>query len=256
MRKILTVVMLLTAFAGMAQKKKKGQAAKPKAETAEVKPVEKAVVKPVDTVKNEQPVNPFIEHYVKKYTLATRWGDQVAVKEALLDLIAETGNDSLAYTLGVYYYENGQYAPSILISQDLLKRTPKNVSILQLAGAGYEALGLREKALPHYESIYMANGNTSVLYKMVTLQFETKRFAEARTNIEILLTKPDLDSLKVQEGEGKNIKEFPVRAAIYNIKGLVLQQTGDKPGAKKAFETGLAIAPAYNAIKENLAKLK
>ena len=154
MKKILTVVLLLIAFASFAQKKKKGQTEAPKQEAAVPKPAE-PVTTPAKPDSARNPMGPMFEHFVKKYTLAQRWGDQQEVKDVLYDLISETGNDSLAYTLALYYYENNQFAPSVLIAKDLLARSPKDVNILQISAAGFEGLGLRDKALPQYESIYL-----------------------------------------------------------------------------------------------------
>ena len=53
-----------------------------------------------------------------------------------------------------------------------------------------------------------------------------------------------------------NTKEFPIKVAILNLKGMVARENGDKVGAKKFFEQALAIAPDFPQAKENMAKLK
>src|SRR5271154_6247258 len=98
MKKILTIILVSFACVMNAQKPKSTPPAPQKQTTPAEQPKEQAA----------QQVNPFIDHFLKKYQLATRWNDLVTAKDALYDLIAETGNDSLAYTLAVYYYENRQ----------------------------------------------------------------------------------------------------------------------------------------------------
>jgi tetratricopeptide (TPR) repeat protein len=203
-------------------------------------------------------INPLIEHFAKKDALANRWNDLEQAKDALYDLIAEyPGNDSLIYTLAIYYYENRQYVSAVLVSQDLLTNNPKNTNVLQLSASGYEALGLKEKALPNYESIYLITGSTAALYKMAVIQFDLKKYAESTINADILLTKTDLDSLKITLADAENKqKEYPIKASILNLKGLLAQQNNDKIAAKKAFEDALVASPEFPPAKQNLAKLK
>jgi len=237
MKKLITILVLCLAFAVQAQTQNvDGQPQKQEPQT---------------------PQQALIEHFLKKYTLANRWNDQVTAKDALYDLIAESGSDSLTYNLAVYYYENQQYASSVLISKDLLERAPKNVNLLQIAATCYESLGLKDKALVHYESLYLLTNNTGILYKMAMLQYEIKRYPEAKINVDILLTKPDLDKLKVSVNNAENKgKEYPLKVSVLNMKGLLAAQTGDKILAKKCFEDALAIAPDFPSAKDNLSKLK
>lgn len=247
MKRVLTITLILFAWAALAQKTKPGQ------------PAQKQT--PVETPAKETPTpqsNPFIDHFFKKYQLALRWNDQVTAKDALYDLIAETGNDSLAYTLAVYYYQNRTYAPCVLISKDLLVRDPKNVNLLQLSASGFEGLGLQDKALINYETLYLVTNNISVLYKMATLQYDVKRYAECQTNVDFLLTKKDdIDKLKVSVNEADNkVREYPLKAALFNLKGLLAEQAGNKDLAKKSYQEALAVAPEFSLAKENIAKLK
>src|SRR5258708_37900895 len=79
---------------------------------------------------------------------------------------------------------------------------------------------------------------------MAFLQYELKKFVESKTNVDILLTKPDIETMKVtlRDSENKQ-KDFPFKVSLLNLKGLLAQQAGDKVGAKKAFEESLAMAP-------------
>ena len=223
---------------------------------------QKPVQKPSQTVtpQNQPPqqVDRLTEHFARKNQLANRWNDADVARDALYDLIAEyPGNDSLIYVLALDYYNNQKYIPSVLVAQDLLARNPKNVEVLQLAASGFEALNLSDKALANYESLYLQNNHTGALYKMAVLQYELKKYVESKTNVEILLTKPDIETMTVtlRDSENKQ-KAFPLKVSILNLKGLLAQQAGDKAGAKKAFEESLALAPDFPLAKQNLAKLK
>ena len=179
-------------------------------------------------------------------------------RDALYDLIVEyPGNDSLIYALALDYYNSQKYISTVLIAQDLLARNPKNIEVLQMAASGFEALNLNDKALANYESLYLQNNSSGALYKMAVLQYELKKFVESKTNVDILLTKPDIETMRVtlRDSENKQ-KEYPFKVSLLNLKGLLAQQAGDKAGAKKAFEESLALAPDFPLAKQNLAKLK
>jgi tetratricopeptide (TPR) repeat protein len=205
-----------------------------------------------------QEIDRLTAHFARKNQLANRWNDADVARDALYDLISEyPGNDSLIYALAEDYYNNQKYISAVLVAQDLLQRNPKNIDVLQLAASGFEALNLNDKALANYESLYLQSNSTGALYKMAVLQYDLKKYVEAKTNVDILLTKSDIETMKVRVTDSeKKEKEYSLKVSILNLKGLVAQAIGDKVGAKKAFEDSLALAPDFPLAKQNLAKLK
>jgi tetratricopeptide (TPR) repeat protein len=207
----------------------------------------------------KQAVSPLTEHFYKKYITALQWSDYEVAKDALYDLIIENpANDSLIFSLAYYYYENEKFASAVLVSQQLLARNPKNIPALEISAVGYEVMGVPDRSLQNYESLYLLTNNVNTLYKMSFLQYDVKRFTECLATIDILLAKPELDSLKVAFNDVENKpKEYPMKVSVLNLKGLAVQeQFGDKAAAKKLFEEALAIAPDFVMAKQNLAKVK
>jgi len=245
MRYIFILILMLATSVAFAQKPVQNPAQKPAQD-------------PVPQQQVQQQVNGAAEHFARKNALANRWNDSEVSRDALYDLIAEyPDNDSLLYTLAVEYYSNQKYISAVLVVQDLLARSPKNADALQLAASGFEALNIKDKALTNYESLYLLSSNTAALYKMAYLQFELKKFLESKTNVDILLTKNDIETMKVTLTDSeKKQKEYPIKVSILNLKGLLAQQAGDKEAAKKAFEEALAVSPDFILAKQNLAKLK
>lgn len=207
----------------------------------------------------KQAVSPLTEHFYKKYITALQWSDYEVAKDALYDLIIENpANDSLIFSLAFYYYENEKFASAVLVSQQLLARNPKNIPALEISAVGYEVMGVPDRSLQNYESLYLLTNNVNTLYKMSFLQYDLKRFTECLATIDILLAKPELDALKVTFNDVENKpKEYPMKVSVLNLKGLAVQeQFGDKAAAKKLFEEALAIAPDFIMAKQNLAKVK
>lgn len=203
-------------------------------------------------------VNPLVSHFLLKYNVAVRFNDMAVAKDALYDLIVENpANDSLILNLAVMYYESQQYAPAILTSQELLARNPKNTTAIELAASSFESLNIYDKALQHYETLYLQTNAFAALYKMAFLQFDLKRFKECGATSDILLSKKESDDMKVSFPIADNkTKEFPIKVAILNLKGMVARENGDAAGAKKLFEQALAVAPDFQQAKDNLSKMK
>ena len=119
-------------------------------------------------------------------------------------------------------------------------------------------MGVRDRALQNYESLYLLSNNVSVLYKMAFIQYELKRYNEAITSIDILLSNKGVEALKVVFNDVENKpKEYAMTVALLNLKGMaVLDHLGDKAAAKKLFDQALAAAPDFVLAKQNLNKVK
>jgi Tfp pilus assembly protein PilF len=84
-----------------------------------------------------------------------------------------------------------------------------------------------------------------------------KRFAECKTNAEILLTKPEVETTKVVYNDAQNKqKEYSMKVAVLNLLGMTRLEQGDKEGARKAFQDALSISPDFVLAKQGLEKAK
>jgi tetratricopeptide (TPR) repeat protein len=260
--RFIVILMLLVSTVAFGQKKKKEKETAP-AQTQQ-QPAQQPATQPEQqaqpTDSTQAPSASYIltEHYLRKYAAASRWNDLDAAKDALYDVIVENpGVDSLIYSLAYFYYEQEKYASSLLITQDLLSREPKNQIYLELAGSSAQQLGVNDRSLQYYESLYMLNNNIRTLYQIAFLQYNLKRTAECSTSIDILLSNPTITTEKAvfQDAKGAT-KEYPLKVSVLNLKGLLALDQNDKVGAKKAFNDALAIAPDFMLAKANLEKTK
>jgi tetratricopeptide (TPR) repeat protein len=257
--RFLVVLLLLVSTVGFAQKKKKDkkdtEPAQPAA-TQQQAPIQQQQPTQEDTVPSASMI--LTDHYLRKYAAASRWNDPDVMKSALYDIIVENpGIDSLIYSMAYSYYENQKFASSLLICQDLLQRDSKNALYLEMAASSALQLGVNDKALQFYESLYLINENIRTLYQVAFLQYHTKRVAECKTSIDILMAKPEITTEKVVFDDAKGVpREYPIKVSVLNLKGLLLLDQNDKAGAKKAFTEALAIAPDFALAKTNLEKTK
>lgn len=229
---------------------------KKNAKETETKPAE--VTPPADLEPSQtETMDPLLKHFYKKYALASRWNDVQVAKDALYDMIAiNPQSDSIIFNLAYFYYENRQYASATLVSQELLARDAKNQDYLELSAASFEALGILDRSLQNYETLYLLSNSTLTLYKIAFMQFDLKRFEESLTNVDILLSKQDIETYDIGFNDSNNKqKDFPMKLAILNLKGLNLKEKGDKAGAKKIFEDIIKEAPDFQPAITNLSEL-
>ena len=255
MKLVLTFILAVLMFNSVSAQKKNKKEAEKEQPPVQAQPQPPVQTPPQDTT---QRIDILTQHFFRKYSVAVQWGDEQVAKDALYDLIIRNpGNDSLIYSLAVMYYQEQKFTSSLLVGMELLKRNPKDPAYLELSAVSAESLGVIDRALQYYESLYLLSGSTYTLYKIAFHQYDLKRYAESLVNADILLTKPDLETMKVtfNDAQGKP-KEYPMKVAVLNLKGLIKQETGDNVSAKKLFAEALAISPDFIAAKENLAKLK
>ena len=259
MKNVILILFFMLAAALTFAQKSKSKTTKESAvqQTTTDKTASQKITQP-DPKLDSMIANKLREHFAKKRVVANRWNDPDVTKDVLFDLIVEDpGNDSLIMELAFQYFENQKYASSILVGQDLLKRNPRNEKILELVALSFENLNIFDRALQNYESLFLLSTNAGTLYKMAFLQYELKRFPESLTNADILLSKPEAETLKVVFNNTDNKqKEYTAKVALLNLKGMIYKEQGDKINAKKFFEEALKIAPDFLFAKENLAALK
>jgi len=223
----------------------------------EPKKVETTATQNLDsTISNDEKY--FIQYLTRKQTISTRWNDFEVTKDALYDLILRyPENDSLLLSLATIYYENGKYPSSILVCNDLLARSPKNIAALELSGLSYENLNIYDKALQNFESHFLITNNSQVLYKMAFLQLKLKRYQEVINNTDILLSRKDADTVKIVFNDSQNIpKEYPMKVALLNLKGVVYKEQSDFVNAKKFFKEALAVAPDFQLAKDGISEIE
>lgn len=195
--------------------------------------------------------------YSATYQRALRYNDFGAAKNALYKLVTMyPKNDSLLYSLSLLYFQGQQYASAALAAQDVLTLNPENSGALEISAISFQQLGANEKALEAYEGLYLQTDNFESLYQMAFLQYQVGRLQESLTNIDILMGKKEAEELTVSFRTANNEqKDYPIKAALFNLKGLIFKQQNNSEEAKQAFSRALEIAPDFQMAKENMESL-
>jgi tetratricopeptide (TPR) repeat protein len=197
-------------------------------------------------------------HYARTYQAGIRYNDYNVAKHALINILVENPqNDSILYSLSLLYYQMQNYTSAALTARDVLAMNPDNIGALEIAAVSYDNIGAKDKALETYESLYLKTDDFNTLYKIAFLQYELKNYTESKTNADILLAKKEIEELKAiyNLADGSQ-KEYPIRVALINLKGLISTEQGDKAAAKSFYEQALQLAPDFQLAKDNLEALK
>ena len=198
------------------------------------------------------------KHYQMKYVFGMKYNDSDVAKNALYSMIAmDPNDDSLKMVLCYYYFEQNQFASSLFVSADLLSRRPDNVDALRINAMSFENMGVRDKAIEAYESLYLKTNDIGVLYQVSLLQFEVARYEECKTNLDIIIKNPQAKAMKLSFAKDeKEQQEVSLEAACYNMKGMLAKQQGNNEEAKIQLQKALELEPEFALASQNLDELK
>ena len=189
------------------------------------------------------------------YNRSIKYNDYRLAINALYNLcVLEPQNDSLLVALEYIYFNNREYISAVLVANDALMLNPNNIESREMKAISLEQIGAKDKAIEEYETLYLKNNqHLDYLYKTAFLQYDVQRYKEAKTNVDILLSMNVIDSLEITFPKGENEQQqIPMRASLFNLKGMIEQALGNKEEAKKQFGAALEIIPDFYLARQNL----
>ena len=185
------------------------------------------------------------------YKKAKSYNDPSVAINSLYKMIAiQPENVLLKDSLMREYLTISQWAPSYMISREILAMQPSNLFALEVSCISLQNLGLKQQALNEYESLYLKSDRIDVLYTISFLQFELKNFTESLTNLDILINNSETEEMSVSVSKSDNsVQEVLIRAQLNYLKGLIYLEQSKNEDAKKYFNIALTISPDFqNAI--------
>ena len=195
----------------------------------------------------------FMKRQKMIFEKATYYNDPVVARMALYNMISmNPSNDNLLDSLAVFYFDYGQYASAAIVSKELQTRNPDNILAYELAAASFESLNIKDRALDEYESLFLKNNNSFTLYKIAFLQFELERYNESLTSADILLRRKEAEEQKILFNKtDKTQQEVPMKAALFNLKGIIYKEQGETDKAADFFDQAIEAAPDFELAQLN-----
>lgn len=191
------------------------------------------------------------------YNSANLFNDPQVAKMAIYNLLAENpGNAALYDSLSLIYLQYNQFTSSALVSQQSLRINPNNMLAIEVAATSFDNLGVKEKAIPHYETLYLANNDITLLYKIAFLQMELGRFGEAVTSVDIIMENSESEELDIRfPTEDRNGQMVKLKVAAHRIKAMVEEAKGNKDAAMQLYLKTLEMHPGFEIVQGQLQAL-
>jgi tetratricopeptide (TPR) repeat protein len=210
-----------------------------------------------NTVASKPEVSSYDVQY-KVYRNAVNYDDFITARVAVHNMIAlKPEMKEMKDTLAMLYYNSGSYVQSTVMAREIIKENPNNALILQILATSEENLGLSKEALANYESLYKLNQEVYFLYKIAVLQYTLKRFGECSASLNKLLTQPlsDKDVIQINYDQ-RNAQEVPLKAAAFNIFGMMAFEMGKLEEAQQYFSESQKAFPDFLLAQNNLQMTK
>lgn len=191
------------------------------------------------------------------YTTALRYNDPVIARMALYNLLAyNPTNTAVLDSLALSYIDARQYPSAVLASADALRINPEDQLATEIAAVSFESLGLKDRAISYYETMYLSNNDINILYKIAFIQFDLKRFNESLASADIIIG--DASAVKeqiiFQKNEREN-QEVSMVAAAYRLKAMIYEAQGNVDQAREQYNKALELAPDFAVAKIQLDEL-
>lgn len=191
------------------------------------------------------------------YEKAKSYNDPNVAISALYNMVAlQPDNLLLKDSLMREYLSLSQWAPTYMISREIMASQPNNNFALEVSCVALQNLGLKQEALNEYESLYLRTDRVDVLYTISFLQFELKNLNESLTNLNILLENEQTEGMMVSVSKNQNERqEVSMRAQLNYLKGLVFIEQGKNDLAKESLNSAIQLSPEFNNAIEKLNSL-
>ncbi len=188
------------------------------------------------------------------YNSAKSFNDLQVAKMALYNLLSENPSNVALYdTLALIYLEYNQFASAALVAKQALQISPNDIFATEVAAAAFDNLGVKDKAVSYYETLYLSNNDVNTLYKIAFLQLELERYNEAVTSADIVIANPESEHSTIlfptEDGQGQ---EVPLNVATHRIKAMVEESKGNLDEAKQLYLQTLKMHPGFQIVQRQL----
>ncbi len=188
------------------------------------------------------------------YKSALKYYDLQTAVSALYNAMAiKPERKDLKDSLALLYFAGERYAQSNALAEEILKEDPKRVDMLEVVAVSKTSLNAIKEALADYENLYKEKKEVYYLYQIATLQYQLKRYGEAVVSIDQIVADPKSSqqnvTIRAQNGQAQ---EVPLKAAAYNVKGIIAMDLNQEDAAKLNFDEALKVFPDFVLAKGNI----
>jgi len=189
---------------------------------------------------------------------AKQYNDISVVKSSMMRLVLLEGeNSTYKDSLAFIYFQERAYPSSFIASQEVLKRDPNNVKMLEVQAFSLESIGAYDKAVESFKKLFAKTNNNYYGFSQANLQYVLKDYSGAYATLLQVEKLNDTGNYTVSYAINQTHKqEIELIAAIQYLKGLCAVQLKNNPVAKASFEKALTTQPDFVLAKESLENLQ
>ena len=194
-----------------------------------------------------------LSNHKKIVTQALTYNDAQTAISSMHYIVALEGEKSTYKdSLAITYFNIGNYVSSHLLAKELLEDKNENIQLLEINAVSLQNLGATKDAIEAYETLFSKTKNMAHGYQLAMLQYGIKRLAEAQATIEQTIQTEDIEKAYIQFAIDKTKNQnVPLKAAAYNLQGLIAFELKDNASAKQAFDQALKIMPEFALATQN-----
>lgn len=189
---------------------------------------------------------------------AKQYNDISVLKGSMIRLVLLEGeNSTYKDSLAFIYFQERAYPSSFIASQEVLKRDPNNVKMMEVQAFSLESIGAYDKAVEAFKKLFAKTNNNYYGFSQANLQYILKDYSGAYATLLQVEKLNDTGNYTVSYAINQTHKqEIELIAAIQYLKGLCAVQLKNNPVAKASFEKALTTQPDFVLAKEALANLQ
>jgi Flp pilus assembly protein TadD len=175
------------------------------------------------------------QHQYEKAVLALRYGlPEEALKYAELAISLDDGHYPSHFLLALIHMQKKNFSQAAAALEKCVELRPDSAEARSYLGAVYLELGQQEKAEAVLLISFSLDGNPRAGFNLAKLYFQRKEFKRALEYIDKTAEKAARD------------------AAVYNFKGVILNELERYPEAALSYQAALAVAPNDPNVMINL----
>ncbi len=206
------------------------------------------------TKKSKSQSKPELEQVI--YDQAIKYGDVGVVINNLYILIAKhPETNSYKDSLARIYFQVGSYNQCLRVCDELIKINPSDTTVLRMMAMSHQNIGRFVEAIADYEKVIQLTGNVYDTYQKAALEFRIKRLQESKLSTEAVIkgaTDKDRIVLYIDQ---ENKQEVPLKAAAFNLYGMIAKEFNDTASARFLFNEAIKMEPEFYFANANLKAL-
>ncbi len=201
--------------------------------------------KPTDSSKEEMELG--------IYRQAIKYGDANVAISNLYILIAKH-SEITAYkdSLASIYFQSGQYNPCLRVCSELIQARPNDSNLLRMSAMSHQGLGMPVEAIADYDKVIKITKNIYDIYQKAGLEYRIKRLQESKVNIEAVIKDAKETDKIVIYIDQENKQTVPMRAAAFNLYGMIARDFNDTASARYFFNEAIKIYPEFYFANANI----